>query len=117
MSRATGTRISRMTQSASMGCRWPMAHRRFQLPASLCSRLPPRALAGRDNSSSVADSCSNKTVSLGRRLAPMKSKDVPPLVMVADRDEMERAQLRAVLKLKGFRVIEAGDGPEAIKLA
>jgi len=47
----------------------------------------------------------------------MRSKDVSPLVMVADRDDMERAQLRAILKFKGFRVIEAGDGPEAIELA
>jgi CheY-like chemotaxis protein len=37
--------------------------------------------------------------------------------MVADRDELERAQLRAILKFKGFRVIEAADGPEAIELA
>ena len=44
-------------------------------------------------------------------------KDTSPLVMVADRDEMERAQLRAILKLRGFRVIEAGDGPSAIELA
>lgn len=47
----------------------------------------------------------------------MKSKDTSPLVMVADRDDLERAQLRSVLKLKGVRVIEAGDGPEAIELA
>src|SRR5947207_4172602 len=47
----------------------------------------------------------------------MKSKDTSPLVMVADRDDIERAQLRAILNFKGFRVIEAGDGPEAIKLA
>lgn len=44
-------------------------------------------------------------------------KDKSPLVMVADRDDMERAQLRAILKFRGFRVIEAGDGPEAIELA
>ena len=44
-------------------------------------------------------------------------KDNSPLVMVADRDDMERAQLRAILKFKGFRVIEAGNGPEAIELA
>lgn len=44
-------------------------------------------------------------------------KDTPPLVMVADRDEMERAQLRAILKFKGFRVIEAGDGLQAIEIA
>ena len=44
-------------------------------------------------------------------------KDTSPLVMVADRDDSERAQLKAVLKFKGFRVIEAGDGPEAIELA
>lgn len=47
----------------------------------------------------------------------MKSKATLPLVMVADRDDLERAQLRAILKLKGFRVIEAGDGPQAIELA
>ena len=46
----------------------------------------------------------------------MKKKS-SPLVMVADRDDLERAQLKAVLKLRGFRVIEAGDGPEAIELA
>jgi CheY-like chemotaxis protein len=45
------------------------------------------------------------------------NKDTQPLVMVADRDEMERAQLRAILKFKGFRVIEAGDGPQAIEIA
>ena len=43
--------------------------------------------------------------------------DTPPLVMVADRDDMERAQLKAILKFKGFRVIEAGDGPQAIEIA
>jgi len=47
----------------------------------------------------------------------MRTKEISPLVMVADRDDIERAQLRAILKLKGFRVIEAGDGPEAIELA
>ena len=47
----------------------------------------------------------------------MKSKDNSPLVMVADRDDLERAQLKAILKFKGLRVIEAGDGVEAIRLA
>src|SRR5215475_10781552 len=47
----------------------------------------------------------------------MKSNNQPPLVMVADRDSVERAQLKAVLKLKGFRVIEAAQGPQAIALA
>lgn len=37
--------------------------------------------------------------------------------MVADRDPLERAQLKAVLKVKGFRVIEAAHGPQAIALA
>jgi len=37
--------------------------------------------------------------------------------MIADRDVLERAQLKAVLKLKGFGVIEASNGPEAIALA
>ena len=47
----------------------------------------------------------------------MKSNNQPPLIMVADRDAVERAQLKAVLKLKGFRVIEAAQGPQAIALA
>jgi len=41
----------------------------------------------------------------------------PPLIMVADRDPLERAELKAVLKLKGFRVIEAAQGPQALALA
>ena len=47
----------------------------------------------------------------------MKIRNESPLIMVADRDEMERAQLRAVLKLKGFRVLEAANAPEAVELA
>ena len=47
----------------------------------------------------------------------MKNHNHPPLIMVADRDPLERAQLKAVLKVKGFRVIEAAQGPEAIALA
>ena len=43
--------------------------------------------------------------------------DTSPLVMVADRDDLERAQLRVILKSRGFRVIEAGDGLEAIDIA
>lgn len=40
-----------------------------------------------------------------------------PLIMIADHDEDERCLLRAVLKLKGFKVIEATNGQEAIDLA
>lgn len=40
-----------------------------------------------------------------------------PLVMIADNDEEERCLLKAILKLKGFKVIEAADGREAINLA
>jgi CheY-like chemotaxis protein len=47
----------------------------------------------------------------------MKTINKSPLILVADRDEFERAQLRAILKLKGFRVIEAADGLQAIELA
>jgi CheY-like chemotaxis protein len=47
----------------------------------------------------------------------MANRDTSPLIMVADRDHLERAQLRAILKFKGFRVIEAGDGHAAIELA
>src|SRR6266404_5924224 len=44
-------------------------------------------------------------------------KATPALIVIADQDEDERCLLRAVLKLKGFRVIEARDGQEAIELA
>lgn len=40
-----------------------------------------------------------------------------PLVMIADNDEEERGLLKAVLKLKGFKVVEAANGQEAINLA
>ncbi len=40
-----------------------------------------------------------------------------PLVMIADNDEEERSLLKAVLKLKGFQVVEAADGQRAIDLA
>src|SRR5216683_5822871 len=40
-----------------------------------------------------------------------------PLVMIADNDEEERRILKAILKLKGFKVVEAADGQEAINLA
>jgi CheY-like chemotaxis protein len=40
-----------------------------------------------------------------------------PLVMIADNDEEERCILKAILKLKGFKVVEAADGQEAINLA
>lgn len=40
-----------------------------------------------------------------------------PIVMIADNDAEERCILKAILKLKGFRVVEAADGQEAIDLA
>ncbi len=40
-----------------------------------------------------------------------------PLIMIADNDEEERAILKAVLKLKGFQVVEAANGQQAINLA
>ena len=40
-----------------------------------------------------------------------------PLAMIADNDEEERCILKAILKLKGFKVVEASDGEEAINLA
>jgi len=36
--------------------------------------------------------------------------------MIADHDEDERCLLRAILKLIGFQVVEAWDGPNAVKL-
>ena len=42
---------------------------------------------------------------------------VQPLIMIADQDEDERCLLRAILKLKGCRVVEAADGQQAIDLA
>ena len=40
-----------------------------------------------------------------------------PLVMIADNDEDERCLLKAVMKLKGFKVVEAANGQDAIDLA
>jgi len=37
--------------------------------------------------------------------------------MIADSDEDERTLLKSILKLIGFRVVEASDGPQAIRLA
>lgn len=39
------------------------------------------------------------------------------LAMIADNDEEERSILKAILKLKGFRVVEAANGQQAINLA
>jgi len=41
----------------------------------------------------------------------------PALIVIADHDEEERCLLRAILKLKGFNVIEARDGREVVELA
>ena len=46
-----------------------------------------------------------------------KRKRKLPLIMIADADEEERALMRAVLKLVGFDVIEALNGPQAVRLA
>jgi len=40
-----------------------------------------------------------------------------PTIMVADSDEDERCLMKSVLELKGFRVLEALDGQEAIEIA
>jgi CheY-like chemotaxis protein len=41
----------------------------------------------------------------------------PALIVIADQDDDERCLLRAMLKLKGFNVIEARDGREAVEVA
>jgi CheY-like chemotaxis protein len=51
-----------------------------------------------------------------KRLILQSAKHLP-LVMIADSDEDERGLLKSVLKLKGFKVIEARDGQEALNLA
>lgn len=40
-----------------------------------------------------------------------------PTIMVADSDEDERCLLKSILELRGFQVLEALDGREAIELA
>ena len=47
----------------------------------------------------------------------IKQKLTTPLVMIADNDEDERCLLKAVMKLKGFKVVEATNGQDAIDLA
>jgi CheY-like chemotaxis protein len=43
-------------------------------------------------------------------------KGKQPIIMIADHDEDERALLKAILKLIGFRVVEAWDAPQATRL-
>src|SRR6185436_14784936 len=40
-----------------------------------------------------------------------------PTIMIAECDEDERCLLKSVLELKGFSVLEAGDGQQAFDLA
>lgn len=40
-----------------------------------------------------------------------------PTIMVADNDDDERCLLKSILELKGFQVLEALDGEEAVELA
>ena len=40
-----------------------------------------------------------------------------PTIMIAECDEDERCLLKSVLELKGFSVLEAGDGQQAFELA
>jgi len=54
-------------------------------------------------------------------ILPAKTKSSPakrkqPVIMIADTDEDERGILKAILKLIGFRVVEAWDGPQLMKL-
>jgi CheY-like chemotaxis protein len=51
------------------------------------------------------------------KLLQRQSANNMPLVMIADSDEDERGFLKSVLKLKGFKVIEARDGQEALNVA
>jgi CheY-like chemotaxis protein len=44
-------------------------------------------------------------------------KQILPLIMIAEPDDDERRLLRAILKSKGFNVIEASDGEAAIEMA
>lgn len=40
-----------------------------------------------------------------------------PTIMIAECDEDERCLLKSILELKGFAVLEAGDGQKAFELA
>jgi DNA-binding response OmpR family regulator len=60
----------------------------------------------------------------GDEITPARSVDstgdsfvqVQPSVIIADDNEDTRAMFRTLLEMKGYRVIEAGDGQEAIDL-
>jgi len=41
----------------------------------------------------------------------------PPLILIAEDDEDSRVMFGTMLKLQGYRVIEAADGDQAVKLA
>jgi CheY-like chemotaxis protein len=48
----------------------------------------------------------------------MKHADQPlPTIMIADHDEDNRCLLKSILELKGFVVLEARDGQEAVDVA
>jgi CheY-like chemotaxis protein len=44
------------------------------------------------------------------------AKHKQPVIMIADTDEDERGLLKAILKLIGFKVVEAWDGPQLMRL-
>ncbi|MBC8030677.1 MAG: response regulator [Pyrinomonadaceae bacterium] len=47
----------------------------------------------------------------------MSWNELLPTIMVADSDEDERCLMKSILELKGFQVLEALDGQEAIEIA
>ena len=51
------------------------------------------------------------------RLLAVSSADARPTVLVAENDEDNRLMLRFLLEMKGYRVVEARDGQEAIEVA
>ena len=73
----------------------------------------PRSILGQPSHKSMATSLSNLQNNTGARHAA----HARPLVLVADDDADTRFLFRTLLEIRGYSVIEAADGEEAVQFA
>ena len=83
-------------------------HRYYPVHAdSLGEARPPRNLIAPEES----------TRSRGHFEILVQEFAIPPCILIAEDDEDSRIMMRALLEFKGYRVIEANDGPKTIEVA
>ncbi|RLB02601.1 MAG: hypothetical protein DRG83_08295, partial [Deltaproteobacteria bacterium] len=58
----------------------------------------------------------NRAEASGRRL-PVEEAEQPQLILIVDDNDINRMLLSRMLAKKGFRLLEASNGKEAIKMA